>query len=203
METNNHQGKFIVFEGIDGSGKTTQIELLINDLKSQGKQVEMIHYPDYDNGIGKLIHDFLYKKYNFSPETQFLLYFADFIKDSKKIKQWLDQGKVVIADRYFTTTIAYQCLKGVSLDKALKVAEEFNLLKPDIVIYVDIPADVAMERKFKEKGHLDRHEGDKDFLTNLRDVYKKLVDNRVFTKWVIIDGEKSIEEVFKQVKEHA
>lgn len=197
------KGKFIVFEGIDGSGKTTQIELLINDLQRQGKQVEMIHYPDYEKGIGKLIHDFLYKKYDFSPETQFLLYFADFIKDKEKIKQWLNQGKVVIADRYFTTTIAYQCLKGFALEKALNIAQEFSLLKPDMVIYIDIPADIAIDRKFKEKGNLDRHEEDHQFLTNLRGVYKKLVADQVFAKWVIIDGAKEIKEVFNQVKKYA
>lgn len=199
----NSKGKFIVFEGIDGSGKTTQIELLINDLQRQGKQVEMIHYPDYEKGIGKLIHDFLYKKYDFSPETQFLLYFADFIKDKEKIKQWLNQDKIVIADRYFTTTIAYQCLKGFTLEKALNIAQEFSLLKPDMVIYIDIPADIAIDRKFKEKGNLDRHEEDYQFLTNLRGVYKKLVANQVFAKWVVIDGAKEIKEVFNQVKKYA
>ncbi len=203
MEKKNYQGKFIVFDGLDGSGKSTQIELLINDFKSQGKQIEMIHYPDYEGGIGKLIHDFLYKKYDFSPETQFLLYFADFIKDKEKIKAWLEQGKVVIADRYFTTTISYQCSKGFDLDRALKIAKEFDLLVPDLVIYIDVSADVSMERKFKEKGNLDRHEGDREFLVNLRDVFKKLAINQTFAKWAIIDGEKPVEEVFKQVKQYA
>lgn len=202
MEKNNYQGKFIVFDGLDGCGKTTQIKLLIDYFKNRGVEVETLHYPDYDSGIGKLIHQFLYKEYDFSPEVQFLLYFADFIKDKEKIQKWLEQGKVVIADRYFTTTIAYQCLKGFSLDNALKIAEQFNLLKPDLIFYIDIPSDISMKRKFKEKGKLDRHEEDKKLLTDLRDVFKKLVTNQTFSKWIEINGEASIQDVFEEVKKY-
>jgi len=149
-----------------------------------------------------LLHEFLYKEYDFSPETQFLLYFADFIKDKEKINQWLEQGKIVIADRYFTTTIAYQCLKGFSLDKALKIARLFDLLKPDTVVYIDIPAKIAVERKFKEKGDLDRHEGDIKFLLELRSVFQKLVKDNTFANWVMVNGEEEISQVFEQVKKY-
>lgn len=200
--TQENKGKFIVFDGLDGCGKTTQIDLLIEYFRDKGRQVESIHYPDYKSGIGELIHQFLYKKYDFSPETQFLLYFADFIKDKEKIKQWLEQGKIVIADRYFTTTIAYQCLKGFSLDKALEIAQLFDLLKPDTVVYIDIAAKIALERKFKEKGELDRHEGDIKFLSEIRSVFQKLVEKNTFAHWVMVNGEEDIVQVFEQVKKY-
>jgi dTMP kinase len=134
------------------------------------------------------------------PETQFLLYFLDFLKDKKKIEKWKKQGKIVIADRYFTSTLAYQGQKGIPLKSALKIAQISDLPKPDLIIYLKISAKTAIKRKFKEKNNLDRHEADKKFLEKVAKFYETLAKKQIFGKWVVIDGEKSTEEVFSRIK---
>jgi len=200
MIKNHHPGKLIVFEGIDGAGCETQVKLLFDYLKRQGKSVERLYYPDYEGPIGRLIHQYLHKQYEFSVDIQFLLYFTDFIKDREKINQWIGEGKIVICDRYFSSTLAYQGLRGFSIKKALELARRFKLPKPDLIIYLKVSPEVSMSRKYKEKKDLDRNEADKKFLKKIWDSYEKLIKGKIFSKWVVIDGEKSIEEVFSQIK---
>ncbi|PJB99648.1 MAG: dTMP kinase, partial [Candidatus Nealsonbacteria bacterium CG_4_9_14_0_8_um_filter_35_12] len=154
MIKNHHPGKLIVFEGIDGAGCETQVKLLFDYLKRQGKSVERLYYPDYEGPIGKLIHQYLHKQYEFSVDIQFLLYFTDFIKDREKINQWIGEGKIVICDRYFSSTLAYQGLRGFSIKKALELARRFKLPKPDLIIYLKVSPEVSMSRKYKEKKDL-------------------------------------------------
>jgi len=192
--------KFIVIEGLDGAGGETQSKLLFNFFKKKKIPVEKLIYPDYKRPIGKLIHQFLHKKYEFSPEIQFFLYFIDFLKDKEKIRKWQKEGKIIIADRYFTTTLAYQCQKGFPLKTALKIVEISKLPKPDLVIYLDISSQTSIKRKLKEKNNLDRHEADKKFLTKLVKFYKKLIKKQILSRWVVVDGEKPIKDVFKEIK---
>jgi dTMP kinase len=200
MIKNSYPGKFIVIEGIDGAGGETQTKLLFNYLKKKRKPVEKLSYPDYQGPIGKLIHQFLHRKYDFSPEVQFLLYSTDFLKDKEKIKMWLERGKFIIADRYFTTTLAYQGLKGFQLKEALKFAEIFALPKPNLIVYLKISPETSIKRKLKEKKNLDRHEANKKFLSKLTNFYKELIKNQIFGEWIIINGERSIEEVSEEIK---
>jgi len=201
MIKNPYRGKFIVIEGIDGAGGETQSTLLFNFFKKEKISVERLTYPDYEEPIGRLIHEFLHKKYEFSPSTQFLLYLADFLKDKERIKKLLKEGKIVISDRYFTSTLAYQCLRGFSPEKALKIAKLLELPRPDLIIYLKVSPGISMKRKYKEKRNLDRNEKDKKFLGQLVKLYREtLIKNSVFGKWVIINGEKPIKEVFEEIK---
>ena len=201
MDKKYKKGKFIVFEGIDGAGVETQGKLLISYLKRKKKEVEMLDYPDYKNPIGKLIYEFLYKKYNFPVDVQFLLHLTDFIKDKNRIHQYLKEGKTIVSLRYFTSTLAYQGFKGFSLRKAVEIADLIELPRPDLIIYLKIPAKLSIIRKHKEKKHLDRNESDRILLEKVGKFYDKLIKKQVFGKWVVIDGEKSIKDVFKEVLE--
>jgi dTMP kinase len=200
MIKNPYEGKFIVFEGIDGAGGETQSKLLFNYFKRQKIPVERISYPDYRGPIGKLIHKFLHKKYDFPPQIQFLLYFTDFLKDKEKIENWRKENKIIISDRYFTSTLAYQGQKGFSIEKALKISKIFDLPKPDLIIYLKISPETSIKRKFREKKNLDRHEADKKFLEKISQFYNKLIKNQIFGKWVVVNGEMSIEEVAKEIR---
>jgi dTMP kinase len=194
------RGKFIVFEGIDGAGGETQTDLICDYLGK--RKVKKLSYPDYKNPVGKIIYEYLHQKYDLPVETQFLLYSVDFLKDAPKIRQLLKSGNTIISDRYFTSTIAYQGLRGFDIKKALKFAEIFDIPKPDLVIYLKISPEISAKRKYAEKGNLDRNEKDKKFLDKLTSFYGKLAKNSIFGKWRIIDGEKPINEVFEEVKKY-
>lgn len=200
MKKKPYSGKFIVFEGLDGAGTESLSKALLNYFKKKKRAVKRIHYPDYREPIGRVIHQYLHQKYDFPVEIQFLLYFADFVKDVEKINQWLEKGKVVVADRYFTSILAYQGLRGFPQKEALNLARFFKLPQPDLIIYLKVSPDTSIKRKFREKRSLDRNEADRRFLTRLAKFYEKLIAKQVFGKWVIVDGEKSIREVFKDCK---
>jgi len=200
MKKNLYPGKFIVYEGIDGAGVETQGKLLCNYLRKQKRSVERLYYPDYEGPIGRLIHQYLHKQYEFSVDVQFLLYFADFIKNREKINQWRKKGKIVICDRFFSSTLAYQGLRGFPIKKALELARTFKLPRPDLIIYLRVSPEVSMSRKYKEKKDLDRNEADKKFLKKVGDSYEKLIKGRIFSKWAVINGERSIEKVLKDIK---
>lgn len=198
----SNKGKFIVIEGIDGCGGETQSNKLIKYFREKKTPAVLLRYPDYKGPVGKVIDAYLHKKHNFSKEVQFLLYFADFLKDKEKIQSWLTEGKIIIADRYFTSTFAYQCVNSsFFLDRAKKVSALFALPRPDLIIYLRVSPEISMVRKRKEKGgKLDRHEADKKFLTELAAFYTELVKKQILAKWVVVDGEKSIEEVFTEIR---
>ncbi len=196
------KGSLIVIEGIDGAGGETQTRLLKDYLNSRGKNVLPLSYPEYSGGIGSLINDFLHKKYDFDADVQFALYAADMVKDRKKISDFISDGGVIVANRYLTSTLTYQTIKGFELEKGLKFAELFGLPVPNLVIFVDIDAETSMRRKMGEKNSLDRHEADKQLLENVRGRYLELASKNVFAKeWKVIDGTKPIDEVAKEIQQ--
>jgi len=197
------KGKIIVFEGIDGAGTEVQSKLLLKFLKERATPAVRLSYPDYETPIGKIIYGFLHKKYDFDVPTQFLLHLADWVKDKNKIKRLVAEGNVVICDRYFTSTLAYQCMaNGFPLEDALKIAKMFHLPKPDIVIYLKISPETSIKRKTNERGkrQLDRNESDKALHERMVRAYDRLVDEQVWASWFPVDGEKPIEEVAKRVR---
>lgn len=196
----------IVFEGVDGAGGETQTKLLVKFLLSRKKETEVLSYPNPESPIGKIIYDYLNKKLELSPNVQMSLYATDMALDREKIITALEKNKVVIANRYFLSTLAYQCgAKGVPLKRGLEFAKIMNLPVPDIVIYLDISPETSLRRKFGEKKRqnkkLDRHEEDQAFLAKVREAYKNLVKEKVFAKeWAVVDAEKNIEAVATDVQ---
>lgn len=200
MNKHTHPGKFFAFEGIDGCGGETQTNKLVAHLKERSLPVEKLSYPDYAGPIGKLIHEYLHAKYDFSKDVQLLLYFADFLKDKQKIEQWLNEGKMLVADRYVPSTLAYQCGNDVPLQTGLEMTRLFKLPVPDKIIYLDITPETSILRKTKEKqGNLDRHESDRQFLSDLVHSYKRLRKENIFAPWEVVEGEQSIEEVASDI----
>ncbi|HPD19620.1 MAG TPA: dTMP kinase [Candidatus Pacearchaeota archaeon] len=193
-------GKFIVIEGIDGCGGETQTRLLSDFLNKNNKPAEQITFPQYDKPIGKLIHEFLYNHYDFNPEVQTLLYFSEFVQSKENIKRSLKEGKILISDRYFTSTLAYQGLRGMETEKMLQLSQMFDIIKPDLTILLRISAETSVKRKIKEKGeNLDRNEKDCQLLKELMEKYDDLAKKNIFCSWAVVDGEKTIEEVFNQL----
>ncbi|MFA5013262.1 MAG: dTMP kinase [Candidatus Paceibacterota bacterium] len=196
------EGKFIVLDGIDGCGKGTQTKLLSDFLIQKGYKVVNKHYPEYGQPIGDIINEWLHKKYDFNVESQVLLYFADFIKDKQLIGETVKNSGIMLADRYFTTTIVYQHLKGFPLENLIKLADLFELPKPDLSILIRISAETSLARKSKQKpDRLDRHEEDKKFQSSLAETFEKIAAQKALCDWEIVDGEQPIENVHQQIVE--
>lgn len=152
------KGKLIVIDGIDGSGKATQVALLAKRLKKEKIKVQTIDFPRYeDNFFGSLIGAYLSGKYGdftaVDPRVASVLYAGDRFESSPKIRKWLDQGYVVIADRYVSANQIHQGGK-ISDPKERKgflswldtmEYSVFKLPRPDMVIYLDVPFEVSKE----------------------------------------------------------
>ena len=162
--------------------------------------VLFLRYPDYNDPVGELIHEFLHGTFDINAETQFILYALNMVKDMGSVMRALQKGRIVLADRYLTTTLAYQGLKGFPLEKGLKFAELFKMAVPDIAFFLKASPEICMQRKKKEKIDLDRHEKDLEFMGKIDKEYEKLINDNVFAKkWVIIDGEKSKQEITNEI----
>ncbi|MFZ2206940.1 MAG: dTMP kinase [Microgenomates group bacterium] len=190
---------FIVIEGIDGAGCETQATALIEALTKAGKKPFYIKFPHYDTPVGKMIQDFLYEnKVKHSADEQFLLYTLQFIFDKELIKEKM-KDHIVIADRYFSTTLCYQTLEGFSEEKAVRYAEDFSIQKPDAVLYLDVSPDTAIKWKYGENKEKNFRENDHSFIRRTYEKYKDLVKRSVWARWIRINGEQPKEKVTSEL----
>jgi dTMP kinase len=189
---------FIVIEGIDGAGCETQAVNLQKWLKNAGIPYSFIKYPNYEANVGKFIREFLYNNKDLTPEMQFLLYSMQFLSDRERIRKERNQG-VLVADRYFSTTLCFQSLEGVAIEKQLTFARDFGMEVPDMVFYLRVDPEIAIQRKFGEEKEKNRREKDYDFIKKTHAQYEKLVKDQVWTKWVAVDGEKDVDGVTSQM----
>jgi dTMP kinase len=199
---------FIVIEGIDGAGCETQGKNLkkmiegsfdfAQDDQKKSKPVFLVKYPDYDRNVGKIIRDFLYENKGLTPKQQFLLYTMQFIMDKKMIEE-RRKNEILIADRYFSTTLCYQTLEGIDIKMALDYAKNFEIEVPDAIFYLNVDPDIAIKRKHGEDKEKNFREKDFNFIRKTHKQYQKLFDEQVWTKWINIDGNKGIEEITKEI----
>lgn len=181
---------FIVLEGIDGCGKTTQAKFLSEFLMRKGYKILMTAEPT-DNKIGKFIREVLSGLHEVDAKTLALLFTADRYEHLKKIVEpaLKEEGKIVISERYYYSTIAYQEAQGVSRQWLLEINK--FVIKPDIAIVIDVDPKISSKR-IKTQEIFENEE----FLVKVRENYMK------FDKEVIkIDGEQSKEEVFSEIKD--
>lgn len=207
---NPYKGLYIAVEGIDGSGKTTQVEKLINHFKSKGRLVVATSEPRKDGSvIGKIIHEVLQSKIKIPSEALQYLYSADrVINHETVVEPALKAGKVVISHRCFWSVIPYGVLdKGISANetadtKVLFVAQGLlsmyhQFIMPDKTFYLDISVDAAMKRLSKMKKVRELYEK-KEKLEKVVAGYKWLA--RQFPKEItVINAEQSEEAVFAQI----
>lgn len=189
----NISGLLIAIEGIDGAGKRTICSFMKKFLESKGSEVILFEYPDYSSIWGKIIEEYLHNKIELKIDEQFFLYFIDILKDQEKISDALNKGKIIITDRYFSSTLAFQCAKGFDFEKALKITEIMDVIEPDLTLFLQIPPHVTLERKFKQKNSLDRHEKDLKLLKNVDSIYKRMSDMKIMSKnWIKIDANRDL-----------
>lgn len=199
-------GFFFCIEGIDGAGKNTQSKLLMEKLSTVGKTCSLYTYPDYREAYGKRIKAFLDKEIEIDVEELTLLYAIDMLKDKKRVSEKLNNGEIIITDRYFISTVAYGSAGGFDYERLKVIEETIALPKPSAVFYLDIPVDISSQRKMREKSSLDRFEESAAYLGRVKSAYDRLYEEKFATdNWVKIDGKESInkihETIFSTVKE--
>ena len=157
------KGKLIVIEGPDGSGKTEQWKLLAQRLKKEGHQIELVDFPQYSKVSAGLISNYLRGIYGkpdeVSPYAASLFYALDRYDLSFKMRQWLAEGKIILANRYVASNGGHQGGKIHSERERKNFLKwlyrtEYEILgisKPDINVFLDLPMEVSL-RLIKKRG---------------------------------------------------
>jgi len=185
-------GWFIVFEGVDGSGKSTQIDLLSMKFRDQGIDHVLEREPS-DGSIGRFIRHYAEAGDRYlSPESEALLFTADRFEHSKRISQVLDQGTTVICDRYYHSTLAYQGAAGVDLTW-LRDLQRFSL-KPDIVLLLDVDPEKSLLRV---SGRTLTVFENRNYLKRVRDLYLGFAEEGEMR---IVDTSRPVDEVEAEVQ---
>ena len=209
FKRNTTQGLYIALEGIDGSGKTTQVERVVTALETSGREVIHTREPRKGVGlIGKLIQDILHGKARVSPVAFQYLFSADRQMQHKEvILPALEEGKVVISDRCFWSAIPYGILDNeeaidpnsiqqkLVAQSILSFYHEFTI--PDKTFYLDVSLETAIERITQGDGAKEIYE-DKNKLKCALEGYQWLL--KEFSKeFIVIDANKEVDNITEEI----
>jgi len=192
---------FITFEGIEGSGKSTQARRLADSL---GGNVLLTHEPG-GTSIGRAIRSLLLDPANraMAPTAEVMLFFADRAQHvAEVVRPALEAGRTVISDRFVDSSLVYQGWgRGLPLEVIRAVAEAaVGALRPDLTIFLDVPVETGLARVDKRGVH-DRLESEvREFHQRVRSGYLALISQEP-KRWVHIDGSGTAETVFARVSE--
>lgn len=188
---------FIVFEGIDGSGKSTQCDLLFDHVRSSGLPAVRLAEPT-GGEWGRRVREMLSEKEMAPAEEQMRLFLMDRKDDAEKnIAPALDGGKIIIMDRYYFSNAAYQGAAGIDPERIIAENRAMRFPEPDRVYFIDIPPDVAIRRVSGRSGKREEVFEKESFLKKVRDIFLSIADER----FLIIDGTKKVEEIGIIIKE--
>ena len=187
------KGMLICIEGIDASGKTTQAKLLVKNLNERG--YEAVYTSEPTKGFfGQILRQkILYGNERVPAVVEALFFALDRLEHvEKEIKPALEKEKIVVSDRYLYSSIAYQGAAG--LDPAW--IEEINrwAIKPDLAIYLDVPAEVVIKRLKRKRSVMETLENQR----RVRNVYLRLVKEGML---LLVDGNRPIEEIEREILE--
>ena len=213
----------IVIEGLDGAGKSTQINRLNEYLVSKGHRCRQLHFPRTDSPVyGGLIARFLRGElgdiHQVNPYLVAVIYAGDRLDFKPTLEKWLHDGDMILLDRYVYSNVAYQCAKISDTEENRALREwilhmEFEyhgLPKPDLNIFLDVPFMFTRqkltdhregdERQYLQ-GKMDIHEADLDFQECVRQSYLSLSDTDGFVKIDCSDGNSilSVDQIFNKV----
>ena len=198
------KGLFIVMEGPDGSGKTTQINLLKEYLEEAGYECLITREPG-GTVIGEEVRQLILNPEHkeMSPVTEMLLYAASRAQlVHEVIRPALEEGKIVISDRFVDSSIVYQGIArklGISTVSAVN-APGIGIYRPDGIFFIDLSEEEGLRRK-KEQKNLDRMEQEGiDFHHMVSEGYRKVLSGR--PEVMKIDGGRSIDTIQKKIRNH-
>lgn len=189
------KGKLIVLDGADGSGKATQTKLLVKRLKKEGIAVKTIDFPRYDRFFGKMVKHYLAGEFGglktVDPYLASLLYAGDRMEAASEIKNWLNNGFIVIANRYTSSNAAHQ---GARVNRAKREKflnwlyqleyDIYQIPREDTVIYLDVPVDIGQKLVLKRGKGFDQHESNLPYLKKVAQMYRLLAKQNKHWHWV-------------------
>ena len=194
------KGLFITFEGGDGCGKTTQLNLVAKYLEEQGKTVVITREPG-SKGLGQKLRELiLHYDGDIAPNAEAFLFLADRAQHVLKlIKPAIEQGKIVLCDRHTDSSVAYQ---GYGRGESIEQIKNFNNIAtqgitPDLTLVFDVSEDIAQKRVGSEKDRMES--AGKDFHKRVREGYLEIAKQEP-QRVRVIDANLPIEDVFEQVK---
>lgn len=186
---------FVVLEGPDGAGKTTQAALLKACFENQGKEVLLTKEPTTETEAGVKVRQILNSKENADPQYIQKLFIEDRREHvAKVILPALKEGKIVICDRYFFSTFAYGYIDNPDIDGLVEMNADF--VAPDITLALIVDPEKCIKRLEGRVGSIDHFEK-VEKLAKVNEAYKILAKR--FSNIVLIDGEKPIEEVHAEI----
>lgn len=193
---------FITFEGIDGVGKSTQLDLLQQWLEGRGREVIRTLEPGGTELGQEIRHLLLHRKGDVAARAEALLYAADRAHHvATKIRPALADGKVVLSDRYFDSSVAYQgAARELDVDEVRNISLwAVDNLIPDLTVLLDLDAEAAIQRRNKTGTEPDRLEREKvDFFVRARAQYLELAKE---PRFLVVDATLSIDEIQQQIRE--
>lgn len=204
--------KFITFEGIEGSGKSTQIKLVAEYLSRENIPLIVTQEPS-GTDIGRKIGSILFNREhnNMCAETEMFLFCAARAQHVREIIiPALKQNKVVLCDRFSDATYAYQGAGRGLDDKFIKLINDYSSmhLKPDLTLLFDLPVEIGLHRankrndNIKESSAIDRFEKENmDFHKRIRESYLSLLKNEP-GRFRLIDANRDIDTIQKEVRGH-
>lgn len=217
------RGKFIVLDGVDGSGKATQAYLLVKKLKKKGIKVKKIDFPNYAHESAYLLKEYLKGKFGTADEVgpyrASIFYAVDRYVSAQKINNWLGQDYVVIADRYVSSNKGHQAGKIQSKEGRKKFLDWINELEykifeipiPDLTVLLYVPSEIGAKLIKKRNFKRDIHEADKEHLKSAERTYLEMargldkIENwqiiNCHARGMILDQEKINEQIYGLLKQ--
>ncbi|CAG9462945.1 unnamed protein product [Pedinophyceae sp. YPF-701] len=182
------RGAFILFEGCDRSGKTTQTAKLVEALRARGVSCELWNFPDRSTPIGGMINAYLASQTDLDDHVVHLLFSANRWEKARELRALLAQGTTLVVDRYAVSGVAFSAAKGrADMDAAWCKAPDAGLPAPDVVLYLDVAPDVAAARGGYGSERYEREE----FQQAVRQQYNSLQG----PTWRVVDAAGTPEEV--------
>lgn len=184
-------GLLIAFEGLDQSGKQTQAERVSEHVSARGRECRLLSFPDYATPIGSEISKALHGEREYGADVMQLMYVANRYEKRNEMERALQQGVVLVCDRYLASSIAYGEAQG--LDATWLRDMQRHLPRPDLTILLDIAPQTAVERKAAGR---DRYERDLALLSRVRQSYQRQAAD---DGWLSLNGERPRDAVSRDV----
>jgi dTMP kinase len=184
------RGKIIVIEGTDKAGKGSQSRMLAETLKASGKICVILDFPDYTTSVGMEIKAFLEGKRDYLPEVEHLLFSANRWEKKKEIESMLENGTIIVMNRYWQSNLVYGVANGMDTNWLLGLDK--GLPKEDIVLVILVNPSISAKRAETQ----DMFESDSQLAAKAYRNYLKFAKQY---RWKVIDGSKSKEQVHQEV----